>query len=525
MVYTVITAIVLTTAAALAYFLGRKSMANSGQNRDIEHLQQLNQSLRDTLSEREARIEQQIIQINTLSSEREALSAVAENIRQQLRERIEEHKQQMSDATASHNAQIESLKAESQRSVEQQMKELKLSYEQQLKLLKESSENLVEQVRQMNKAQVDGQLKLIQEQMQTTSEKILKARQEELGASNMEQVSKIVDPLRESLKRMNEALDNSKREHLDSMTRLDTTIRENMKNSKELGQTAERLAHALTAEVKVQGNFGELKLKKLFEDLGLEEGTHYTTQQALRDKYGNKIKGSEDKNLIPDFILHFPNNRDVIVDSKVNLTAYEQYINCEDSDQKSRYLADHIKAVRKQVDNLANKDYSGYLDAKYTRLNFVIMYMFQESALNLALFNDTGLWRYAYDKGVLILGPQTMYMNLRILELMWVQTRQLVKQKDIIKNAELMIARVQDFAAHLNQTENKMQEALKSFQTLKDDTQSGGHTIITSARTVINLGVQQNKKKVDLTSIFVDEDESTLLLEPESTSETQNSVS
>ena len=189
---------------------------------------------------------------------------------------------------------------------EQQIDALKTSYEQQLQLTKEAHERQIATLKQMNEEQVKSQLDLIREQMQTTSEKVLKMRQEELGVQNKEQVSKIIDPLQKSLKDMQEALDKTKEQQTEALTRLDETIKINMQKSQEIGETADRLTRALTGEVKVQGNFGELKLKQLLEDLELKEGEQFDTQETLKDKGGKGLKGDDGKGLIPDFILHFP---------------------------------------------------------------------------------------------------------------------------------------------------------------------------------------------------------------------------
>ena len=383
---------------------------------------------------------------------------------------------------------------------------LKATYEQQIAQTKEYSERLVTELKEMNAKQVESQMTMIREQMQATSESVLKARQEELGERNLEQVSKIVDPINHSLKLMREALDSTKREHSDSMTRLDATIEANMRNSKELGETADRLTRALLGSVKVQGNFGELKLKQLLDDLGLEENSQYTTQQGLVDRTGKSLRGADDRRMIPDFILHFPNNRDVIVDSKVSLQAYEQYVNAESEVEREVALKQHIASVRDHVRGLASKDYSKYLDTNYTKLNFVFMYMFNEGALNLALLNDTALWRDAYDMGVLIMGPQTMYMNLRVLELMWTQSRQLHYQEKIVTAAETMIERVQLFAERFESVEDSFDETLKRFEKLKILTSDRGSSIITSARQIISYGVKEEKRKRSLMSIYVEDD-------------------
>ena len=394
---------------------------------------------------------------------------------------------------------------------EQQIDALKTSYEQQLQLTKEAHERQIATLKQMNEEQVKSQLDLIREQMQTTSEKVLKMRQEELGVQNKEQVSKIIDPLQKSLKDMQEALDKTKEQQTEALTRLDETIKINMQKSQEIGETADRLTRALTGEVKVQGNFGELKLKQLLEDLELKEGEQFDTQETLKDKGGKGLKGDDGKGLIPDFILHFPNNRHVVVDSKMSLTDYERYMNAEDgTPEKSAYLKAHIDSVRAQVKRLAKKEYTKYLPDGYNRLNFAIMYIPIEGAMNLALLNDASLWREAYDEGVMILGPQTMYMNLRVLEMMWTQVRQLKNQQAMMDAANTVIDRVQDFGLRFMDVESSMNDTLKKMAKLKITTAESGASIITAAKNLLKAGARENKKKKTLDemddSMFIESD-------------------
>lgn len=419
---------------------------------------------------------------------------------------------QLEENKASYEKRISDVKV----SYEKQIAELKEAHNQQLAQAKEGSDKQIEALKQMNKEQVDSQLRLIKEQMQTTSEEILKRRQEELGERNKEQVSKIIDPLQQSLKDMQEALDKTKEQQNEALTRLDETIKINMQKSTELGETADRLTRALTGEVKVQGNFGELKLKQLLEDLELKEGEQFDTQETLKDKAGKSARGDDGKGLIPDFILHFPNNRHVVVDSKMSLTDYERYMNAEDgTPEKTAYLKSHIASVRAQVKRLAKKEYTKYLPSGYNKLNFAIMYVPIEGALNLALLNDDTLWREAYDQGVMILGPQTMYMNLRVLEMMWTQVRQLKNQQVMIDAANTVIDRVQDFGMRFMDVESSMNDTIKKISKLKITTADSGASIITAAKKLLKAGAQENKKKKSLAemddSLFIDADTTTLL--------------
>lgn len=418
------------------------------------------------------------------------------------------HNKQIAELKEAHEKQIAELK-EAQTA---QLEQLKATQTAQLEQVKEGQQKQIEALREMNREQVESQMKLIREQMQTTSEEILKRRQDELGERNKEQVSKIIDPLTQSLKSMREAFDKSKEQQNEALTRLDATIKVNMEKSAALGETADRLTRALTGEVKVQGNFGELKLKQLLEDLELKESEQFDTQETLRDKAGKQAKGDDGRGLIPDFILHFPNNRHVVVDSKMSLTDYERYMNAEDgTPEKSEYLKAHVASVRAQVKRLARKEYTKYLPEGYNRLNFAIMYVPIEGALNLALLNDTTLWREAYDEGVMILGPQTMYMNLRVLEMMWTQVRQLKNQQAMIDAANIVVERVQDFGMRFIDVETSMNSTVEKMAKLKVSTAESGRSIITAAKSLLKAGAKENKKKKSLdemdSTVFIESDE------------------
>mgnify|MGYP004455248227 FL=1 len=533
--YLIIIAVAAVIMVAVGFVLGNKSKGNGQNNAElIDNLRAQLTDLTSKIQAQESTIANQQNQIITLTSERDVQKTHAENFCTQLTLQKTDFEKQMS--TLKENTQqtinterdrnvkrenelketFEKQLADFKASYETQIAELKTSHEKQLEQTKEGAEKQIEALKQMNREQIDSQIKLIKEQMQTTSEEVLKRRQEELGERNKEQVSKIIDPLQQSLKNMQEAFDKSKEQQNEALTRLDETIKINMQKSAELGETADRLTRALTGEVKVQGNFGELKLKQLLEDLELKEGEQFDTQETLRDKAGKTAKGEDGKGLIPDFILHFPNNRHVVVDSKMSLTDYERYMNAQDgTTEKSDYLKAHIASVRAQVKRLAKKEYTKYLPSGYNRLNFAIMYVPIEGALNLALLNDNSLWREAYDEGVLILGPQTMYMNLRVLEMMWTQVRQLQNQQDMMNAANTVIDRVQDFGIRFMEVESSMNDTVKKISKLKITTADSGPSIITAAKNLIKAGAKENKKKKSLNdmndSLFIETDATAML--------------
>lgn len=521
-----IIAIVASVAVLfIGYYLGSKGKnANSPDNSQLlDNMREQITSLEARLKEKDSTVARMTDEIRGLTSQRDVQKAKADNAvqtiaiqKEDFENRLRRQKEQHDVLLADHKTSYEKQIAELRISYDRQVAELRDNFNTQLAQTKESAEKQIEALKTMNREQVDSQLKLIKEQMQTTSEEVLKRRQDELGERNKEQVSKIIDPLQQSLKDMQEAFNKSKLQQNEALTRLDETIKINMQKSAALGETADRLTRALTGEVKVQGNFGELKLKQLLEDLELKEGEQFDTQETLRDKAGRSARGDDGKGLVPDFILHFPNNRHVVVDSKMSLTDYERYMNAADgTPEKSEYLKAHIASVRAQVRRLARKEYTKFLPDGYNKLNFAIMYVPIEGALNLALLNDDTLWREAYDEGVMILGPQTMYMNLRVLEMMWTQVRQLKNQQVMIDAANQVIDRVQDFGVRFMDVETSMNDTIKKMTKLKITTADSGPSIITAARKLLKAGAKENQRKKTLAemdeSIYIESDDAPLL--------------
>lgn len=521
-----IIAIVASVAVlSIGYYLGSKGKnANSPDNSQLlDNMREQIASLEARLKEKDSTVARMTDEIRGLTSQRDVQKNKADNAvqtiaiqKEDFENRLRRQKEQHDVLLADHKTSYEKQIAELRISYDRQVAELRDNFNTQLAQTKESAEKQIEALKTMNREQVDSQLKLIKEQMQTTSEEVLKRRQDELGERNKEQVSKIIDPLQQSLKDMQEAFNKSKLQQNEALTRLDETIKINMQKSAALGETADRLTRALTGEVKVQGNFGELKLKQLLEDLELKEGEQFDTQETLRDKAGRSARGDDGKGLVPDFILHFPNNRHVVVDSKMSLTDYERYMNAADgTPEKSEYLKAHIASVRAQVRRLARKEYTKFLPDGYNKLNFAIMYVPIEGALNLALLNDDTLWREAYDEGVMILGPQTMYMNLRVLEMMWTQVRQLKNQQVMIDAANQVIDRVQDFGVRFMDVETSMNDTIKKMTKLKITTADSGPSIITAARKLLKAGAKENQRKKTLAemdeSIYIESDDAPLL--------------
>ena len=400
---------------------------------------------------------------------------------QQMEVLKQEHAAQTLMLKQEHAAQMETLKQD----YAAQMETLKQDYARQMEAQRESQKDLMEQ-----------QLRLVKAEMTAASEKILKERASELSSTNEQQLSNILTPLRENIRQMREAVERSDRAQTVTMERLDASIKENLKQAQEVGQRAENLARALTSENKAQGNFGELRLKQLLEEIGLEEGLQFEEQTTLRDEQGRTIFDHDDgRRMVPDVILHFPDRRDVIIDSKMSFTAFQDYYNAQTDEERESALRRHLTSVRQHVTELSRKNYSRYQRDDRQRLDFVMMYVYSESALQLALSHDPALWKWAYDNGVVIAGSQSLFVMLRVLEMSWRQMRQVENQQEIMKTASMVVERVQLFYERFLKVDEQLHKTADAFEELKRSTASSGLSITTAAAKLLKYGAQENPKR------------------------------
>lgn len=413
-----------------------------------------------------------------------------------LLQRRQTHKMhQRCDELSSVNSQLSTLN--SQLSTERDVLQSRLSdMQQQRDEQKTFYETQITQLKTHQQQQLQQQLQLIKAEMTTASEKILQERAKQLSVTNEQQLGSLLNPLKENIRQMREAVEKSDRAQTVTMERLDASIKENLRQAQEVGARADKLAQALTSENKTQGNFGELRLKQLLEEMGLEQGLQFEEQTTLRDEQGRTLYDNEEGHrLVPDVILHFPDRRDVIIDSKMSFKAFQDYYAATTDQERQSALRRHVASVRQHVSELARKNYSRYIREDHHRLDFVMMYVFSESALQLALANDPTLWREAYDQGVIIAGSQTLFVMLRVLEMTWKQVRQVENQQEIMKTANMIVERVQLFYERFLKVDEQLHKTEEAFDDLKRSTASSGLSITTAATKLLKYGAQENPKR------------------------------
>lgn len=343
-------------------------------------------------------------------------------------------------------------------------------------------------------------LEALRAQMTAESERVLKAREEELDRRAKVMFENLSAGLDKDIKGMKEAFEQNRKTHVETSQSLKENLAAAVRNMREqtmsIGDKADNLAEALRGRNKAQGNWGEVILDNLFTSEGLREGRDYDKEETLRDEHGNVIRNEDsDRRMRPDFILHYPDRNDIVVDSKVVLTAMYDYHSTDDEGLKADAMIRNLAAMKEQVRKLAKKDYSRYLKPGHRMLDYVIMFVPVYSALRLAYEADRNLWQEAYEQGVLITTEETMMPFLRMISIAWKSHEQVANQQQIIAAAEMMLARVSDFCTAHAKMGEKLEDALKYYDVCDRKLRERGQSIVGAANKLISYGVPKNQKK------------------------------
>ena len=381
---------------------------------------------------------------------------------------------------------------------ERQLEETKRQFVERLDDINRRNEREKEERMTLLDKQFAERLRLVQEQLGTTTERLLKQRSEELDTANRSQMNSIIAPLKEVMAEMKKSMDDNR----DSFNRNTASLSEQLKQmhatTTNLGAEAEKLSRALQAGPKIQGDFGEMKLNDLLDKFGFTKGVEYDVQYTMRDSKGNVIRNDDTNDMMrPDVVLHYPDHKDVIIDSKASLTAFINYVNAGTDDERKAYLEEHVKSVRRHVDELSAKNYGKYSMDGGTTLDFVIMFVPQEAAMQLAVSADASLWNYAFERNVIITGEQNLFSLLRLLQIAWTQQRQAENQEKVFDMASTLVDRVQLFVERFDRLDSDIDGVRKSFDDAKK-AMSGNRGFIGSARKLIDMGAKANPKKKKL---------------------------
>ena len=425
------------------------------------------------------------------------LSTQIELLQYQLQSLKDDYEKQLQYAKERYENDIKAVNEDYERDInalhdqlDRQMKESDKLHQQTMQEQERRHKDAIEALQQ----RFDETILRMTEQVKNAANDMLRDRQKEFAESSNANIGAIVTPLRETIDKMKKAMDDNTIKQTAMTTEMRTNIEHMMRQSEAAKQSADELARVFRNRSKVQGDWGETVLDELLAFQGLTKGIHYDTQAVIRDQQGNVVKTEDGSNMRPDVILHLDQQRDVIIDSKVSLSNYIDYVNADNETDKQRFLRLHIDSISKHVKELSQKNYSSYIQPPKVKMDYVIMFVPHSGALWTALNAQPDLWRKAMEQNVFIADEQTLFAALRIINHTWTQIKQAQQHEQVYHLAEEMIDRVGQFLNHYEALGKALENAQKAYENGHSKLEPKGQSILTTANKLIKLGAKQSTK-------------------------------
>ncbi len=364
-------------------------------------------------------------------------------------------------------------------------KELELKYEKEKNeaTRKQSDEKLAEQI------------KFLQAELTNTTQKLLDIRSEKLEQTNRTQMSSIIDPLKETISKLEKEMKETQAQHGNTTTRLETSIKNLVEKTESIGNRADRLVETLLYQPKSQGDWGELVVKEMLESQGLKEGIHYVYQPTLRDEKGQTLR-NEDTNKImrPDFILHLDDKEDVIIDSKMTITSYDNYVHAKTDDEREMYAKEILTSIHNHINELRRADYAAYIENGRKSADFVFMFIPNEGAMQVAMAREKNLWRDTFLKDrIFIVSEMNLYAALRIVNVTWRQIEQNKSYAKVFQTVGLLLDRLNGFIEKFGKVEKSLQQATKAYEEANHQLMIGSRSVLDTGYRLRDMGVKTKK--------------------------------
>lgn len=340
----------------------------------------------------------------------------------------------------------------------------------------------------------DDTMARVTAQLKDATGEMLRQRQREFQEASSGTLGQIVTPLRETIDKMQKAMTETQNRQSEDAGAMKTIIQQMMQQSEAARRSTDELTRVFRRSNTVQGEWGETVLDELLTAQGLTRGIHYDVQPTIRDASGVAVLNDEGSRMRPDIILHLDQRREVIIDSKVSLAAYMDYVNATDEGERQRFLAAHITSLREQVNRLATKDYSAYIQPPKVKMDYVIMFVPHTAALWTALAAQPDLWRRAMERGVYIADEQTLFAALRIISLTWTQIRQAENHEKVYALASEMMDRVGQFMKKYQAIGAALAKAQQAFDEADRKLQPSGQSILQTCAKLQKLGAKVSDK-------------------------------
>jgi len=342
---------------------------------------------------------------------------------------------------------------------------------------------------QLQSLKRDEELVKQQEELENKFEllanKILDKKSEKFTLQNKENIQNILDPLQEKIKVFEDKVDKTHKESIDYHAALRQQIIGLKELNEQMSKEALNLTKALKGDSKTQGNWGELILERVLEKSGLEKDREYVLEKSFSVDDENKTR------LRPDVIINLPDNKKMIVDSKVSLTAYEQYVNSDDENEKAQFLKDHITSLSRHVTQLSEKKYEDLYEIESP--DFVLLFIPIEPAFAVAINSDNELYNKAFEKNIVIVTPSTLLATLRTIDTMWNNEKQQRNAIEIARQAGALYDKFEGFVGDLTKVGKKMDEAKTEYKGAMNKLVEGRGNLITSVEKIKKLGAKAKK--------------------------------
>ncbi len=365
-------------------------------------------------------------------------------------------------------------------------------------------ERVLSELQQANneKARLSERIKFIEEEkdrLSVESETRFKNLANEILANNSRtfkeqnetRLSEILSPLRENIEQFSKAVRETYSEEARQRFSLEERIKELITLNRSIGKDAKDLTSALKGNCKVQGDWGEMILESILEKSGLQEGREYTVQQTT-DSLGRTIRNENGEMLRPDIVVHYPNGHNIVVDSKVSLTAYINYVNSDTPDEQKQHAQQHLTSVRKHIEELKHKKYQDYVDNGKT--DFVMMFIPNEAAYITAMQLDRELWQKAYGQRILIVSPTQLISALRLVSQLWNHDRQTRNALEIAKAGGNMYDKLVGFVDDMMKIKKSLNQSLDFYSKAMNKLSEGRGNLISQAEKMRELGVKASKQ-------------------------------
>ena len=351
----------------------------------------------------------------------------------------------------------------------------------------------------------DETVEKVSTQLKEETGEMLKARQKEFSESSSLSLGQIVTPLKENIAELKKAMEDGSKEQAERDGEMRERIKSLMEHSDAARKSADELAAAFKHGNKMQGDWGETILEELLSSQGLTKGVHFDTQAVIRDAEGRTVRNADGGIMRPDVILHLDERREVIIDSKVSLSAYVDYVNAENEPERQNFLKAHLDSIKKHVKELATKDYSSYVKLPKVSAGYVIMFVPNMGALWTALNAEPDLWRKAADQNVYIADEQSLYGALKIVSMTWTQVAQAQNHEKVYELANEMIDRVGQFMEKYEAVGKALKKATEEYEAAERKLSPQGQSIINTSNKLIKLGAKNSDKHPVKTLLDIDE--------------------